>query len=281
MADADCVAFLQEALPRLGLRWQGFRKVHGQVCKRLWRRIKELGIEGFAAYRQRLDTHPEEWTVLDGLTHITISRFFRDKSIFEALERCVLPDIATRARREKRQARFWSAGCASGEEPYTLKIIWDLAVAPTYPGVKCSVIATDVDETVLKRARKGCYSRGSLRQLPEVLLHQGFEQSGSLFCVRQHYREGVTFLSQDLRSEAPDGFFDLILCRNVAFTYFEPPLQAEALDRLVRRLAEPGYLVIGARESLPHELSGLVPLSGVREIFRYETELPAFVAERD
>jgi chemotaxis protein methyltransferase CheR len=275
MGDADCVAFLQESLPRLGLRWQGFRKVHGQVCKRLRRRMKQLGIEGFAAYRKRLETHPEEWTVLDGLTHITISRFFRDKSIFEALERRVLPDIAARARSEKREARFWSAGCASGEEPYTLKILWDLAVAPAFPGVECSVIATDVDETVLRRARKACYSRGSLRELPEALLRQGLEQSGSLFCVRQHHREGVNFLLQDLRSKAPDGRFDLILCRNVAFTYFEPSLQAEALDRILRRLAQPGYLAIGAQEKLPHEISGLMSLSGVPEIFRYERTLPA------
>lgn len=154
MGDADCVAFLQEALPRLGLRWQGFRKVHGQVCKRLRRRMKDLGIEGFAAYRQRLDAHPEEWTALDGLTHITISRFFRDKSIFEALEAHVLPEIAAQAYAEKRQARFWSAGCASGEEPYTLKILWDLTISPAFPSVDCSVVATDVDETVLKRAQR-------------------------------------------------------------------------------------------------------------------------------
>jgi chemotaxis protein methyltransferase CheR len=256
------------------LRWQGFRKVHNQVCKRLRRRMKDLGIEGFGAYRKRLDTHPEEWTALDGLTHITISRFFRDKSIFEALEGCVLPDIAARAEAEKRQARFWSAGCASGEEPYTLKILWDLAVVPAFPGVECSVIATDVDETVLKRARNGCYSKGSLRELPEALLRQGFEQSDGLFCVRQQHREGVSFVLQDLRSDAPDGRFDLILCRNVAFTYFAPPLQVEALDRILGRLANPSFLVIGAREKLPREMSFLRPLTGVPEIFRYGTALP-------
>jgi chemotaxis protein methyltransferase CheR len=269
MGNADCVAFLQEALPRLGLRWQGFRKVHGQVCKRLRRRMKDLGIEGFAAYRRQLDAHPEEWAVLDGLTHITISRFFRDKSIFEALEAHVLPDIAAQANAEKRQARFWSAGCASGEEPYTLKILWDLTISPAFPGVDCSVVATDVDETVLKRARKGCYARGTLRELPEALVRQGFEPSRNLFCVRQRHREGVSFLLQDLRAQSPDGRFDLILCRNVAFTYFAPRQQAEALDRIVGRLATPGYLVIGARERLPQEIEGLVPLSGMPEIFRF------------
>lgn len=270
MRDADCVAFLQWALPRLGLCWQGFRKVHGQVCKRLRRRMKELGVESFAAYRQQLDADPQEWNVLDGLTHITISRFFRDRNIFEALERRVLPDIAALAVREKRQARFWSAGCASGEEPYTLKILWDIAVASAFPSAGCSVVATDVDETVLSRARQGCFARGSLRELPEPLLRQGFEQSGGLYCVRREHRDGVSFRRQDLRSEAPEGLFDLILCRNVAFTYFEVPVQREVLRRLIEKIALPGYLVIGAKERLPQEMPGLVPLPGLPEIFRYE-----------
>ncbi len=83
-----------------------------------------------------------------------------------------------------------------------------------------AAVATDADETVLKRARNGCYSGGSLRELPEALVRQGFERADRLFCVRPQYRQGVSFLSQDLRSEAPEGLFDLILCRNVAFTYF-------------------------------------------------------------
>ena len=85
MRDADCVAFLQWALPRLDLRWQGFRKVHGQVCKRLKRRIKALGLADIAAYRARLEAYPDEWATLDEMCHITISRFFRDSRIFETL----------------------------------------------------------------------------------------------------------------------------------------------------------------------------------------------------
>jgi chemotaxis protein methyltransferase CheR len=269
MAGADCVAFLQWALPRLDLRWHGFRKVHGQVCKRLKRRMKELGLEGFAAYRERLNADPDEWTALDAMCHITISRFFRDSRIFEALSLRVLPEIAAAAARERHQPRFWSAGCASGDEPYTLKIIWDLGVASAFPGVGCSIVATDVDSVMLERARKGCYPKGSLRELPEAFVMQGFDRVGSLYCVRPLHREGVSFLFQDLRSEAPDGPFDLILCRNVAFTYFEPELQREVLSRLVERLSVPGYLVIGAKERLPEELGCLVPLPGVPEIFKH------------
>lgn len=269
MRYADCIAFLQWALPRLNLRWQGFRKVRGQVCKRLMRRLRSLGLEDLAAYRARLEADPGEWAVLDDMCHITISRFFRDRRIFEALVTRVLPEIAARASQEQREARFWTAGCASGEESYTLKIVWDLEASDVHLGVGCSIIATDVDRAMLDRARKGCYPRGSLRELPETFIAQAFAQVGDLYCVKPKHREGVHIIDQDLRSEAPEGLFDLILCRNVAFTYFDVPLQREALSCLVKHLSVPGYLVIGADEWLPEEIDGLVPLSGVPEILRY------------
>jgi len=268
MADADCVAFLQWALPRLGLRWQGFRRVHGQVCKRLKRRMKKLGLDGFTAYRQQLAADPDEWAMLDAMCHITISRFFRNRGVFEALGAFVLPEIAARAAREQREARFWSAGCASGEEPYTLKIIWDLAVARRFPAVGCSIFATDVDDIMIERARKGCYPKGSLRELPEAFIAEAFDRVDNLFCIRPRHRKGVSFALQDLRTEVPNGTFDLILCRNVAFTYFEAPLQRQVLNRLVGCLAVPGYLVIGAQERLPEALDNLVPLPGMPQILR-------------
>jgi chemotaxis protein methyltransferase CheR len=231
--------------------------------------MKELGLEGFAAYRKQLTADQDEWKVFDDLCHITISRFFRDSRVFEALSERVLPEIAARAVEDRRQARFWSAGCASGEEPYTLKIIWDLAVASDFPGLECSVLATDVDDAVLERARKGCYAKGSLRELPEAFVAKGFDRRGALFCVRPRHREGVSFFRQDLRSEAPDGAFDIILCRNVAFTYFEPALQKKVLVSLLGHLSRPGYLVLGADERLPQEMSCLVPCPGVPEILKH------------
>lgn len=273
MRDTECIAFLQWALPQLDLRWRGFRKVHGQVCKRLKRRMNKLGLEDMTGYRARLEADPGEWAVLDSLCHITISRFFRDSRIFEALGLKVLPEIAARAARERRSARFWTAGCASGEESYTLKIIWDLEVSPAHAGAGCAVVATDVDRPVLERARKGCYARGCLRELPEAFIAQGFDRAGNLYCVKPRHRDGVTFLDQDLRREAPEGLFDLILCRNVAFTYFEPPLQRDVLARLIGHLGAPGYLAVGAGERLPQPVRGLSPLPGAPEIFRYAPEL--------
>ncbi len=165
MNDKDCIAFLQWALPQIELRWPGFRKVRNQVCKRLRARMRDLGLDDYAAYRARLKADPSEWQIFDKYCHITISRFFRDRGIFEVVRRVVLPDVAARAKREARTAEVWSAGCASGEEPYTVKILWDVEIARAYPGVPLSIVATDVDDAMLTRALEGCFEATSLHEL--------------------------------------------------------------------------------------------------------------------
>jgi chemotaxis protein methyltransferase CheR len=259
--DADCTAFLQWALPQLEMRWAGFRKVRGQVCKRLRRRI----------YRARLEADPQEWRALDECCHITISRFYRDRGVFDALRKRVLPEIALRAKGEGREARCWSAGCASGEEPYTLKILWDLEVANGCPGVTLSIIATDIDEIMLQRAREGCFDVASLHELPPNLVAVAFDRLGERYCVRPWHRQGITFLPQDLRTEAPSGRFDLVLCRYVAFTYFAPPLQQKVLTRLLQHLSPHGYLVIGTHERLPEGAApALVATADLPQIFQVQ-----------
>src|SRR6266496_2805224 len=94
--------------------------------------------------------------------HITISRFFRDRRVFETLRNHVLPELAQCAERERRTVHIWSAGCGSGEEPYTIKILWDLEVASSRPGISLSVLATDVDVNMLARAQKACFEATSL-----------------------------------------------------------------------------------------------------------------------
>jgi len=268
VSDSDCTAFLQWALPQIDLRWPGFRKVRRQVCKRLRQRMRDLGLDSFSAYRARLETDPTEWRVFDECCHITISRFFRDRGIFEVLRKRVLPDIVARAKHEGRDAHVWSAGCASGEEPYTLKILWDVEVASAYPSVSLSIIASDVDKAMLARAREGCFEPTSLHELPPPLIEQAFDRVGSQYCLKPKHREGIKFLDQDLRSEMPPSLFDLILCRYVAFTYFAVPLQRKVLARMLERLRPRGYFVIGTHEQLPSEVSGLVSLVGAPQIFQ-------------
>ena len=268
MIASDCTAFLQWALPQLELHWPGFRRVRRQVCKRLAQRLRELGLGNFADYRARLEADPTEWRVLDECCHITISRFFRERSVFEILRTRVLPEIAARAEREGRNALIWSAGCASGEEPYTIKILWDLEVTKAGPAVALTMIASDVDTAMLARAREGCFRLTSLHELPAPLVEQAFERTGPLYCVKSKHRQGIDFLDQDLRSEMPRHRFDLILCRYVAFTYFAAPLQRKVMAGMLERLRLNGFFVIGAKERLPGVVPELVsPFSGV-QVFR-------------
>lgn len=252
MNDADCVRFLGWALPRLRMRWPGFRKVRKQVCKRVGRRMKELNLPDAAAYREYLETHPAEWTALDALCRITISRFYRGIGVFEALRTEILPELASTAKaRGSGVVRCWSAGCASGEEPYSLAALWKLGLQPNFSDVSLRIIATDSDPHMLRRSREGRYCRGSLKDFPQQWLADVFEREDDQFLIRGEYRRMVEFLQQDLRREMPAGPFDLICCRNFAFTYFEESLQKEVLPRLVKRLHPGGRLVIGLHEQLP------------------------------
>jgi hypothetical protein len=147
MKDDECVAFLKWALPRLHLRWAGFRKVRRQVCRRIGRRIAELELADLAAYRARLEADPAEWVILDTFCRIPISRLYRDRGVFDSLRDHILLALAKHLRAGGEPVlRCWSAGCASGEEVYTLNILWKLAVAPQYRDVALRIIATDVDQ---------------------------------------------------------------------------------------------------------------------------------------
>ncbi len=252
MRDDDCIAFLQWCLPRLGMRWPGFRRVRRQVCKRLARRLRALGLRDLAAYRRRLQAEPGEWPMLDGLCRITISRFYRDQGVFRHLEGNVLPDLARRARaRGDDRLRCWCAGCASGEEAYTLAILWRLGPASEFPGLALETVATDADAAVLGRARAGVFAAASLKDLPGGWRAAAFDKIGGGYAVRPAFRPGIAFRLQDIRRRRPAGCFDLVLCRNLAFTYFDEAVQRRILGAIAARLRPGGVLVVGAHERLP------------------------------
>ncbi|MCO6479704.1 MAG: hypothetical protein J5I94_23915 [Phaeodactylibacter sp.] len=133
-------------LPRLRLRWPGFRKVRNQPCKQVKRRIRDLGLEGFDAYRRYLEEQPEEWDRLDAFCRITISRFYRGRGVFNCIRDTLLPGLARKAMEKGLPLRCWSAGCASGEEPYSLALIWHFELKKQFPGLDMEITATDVKD---------------------------------------------------------------------------------------------------------------------------------------
>jgi len=253
MRDTECIEFLQWALPQIGFRWPGFRKVRGQVCKRVGRRTGELGLDDTASYREYLDTHPDEWKILDGFCRITISRFFRDRGVYETLGGEVLPELARQcASTGTSVIDIWSAGSGAGEEPYSIAILHRLSENPDLRKAGVRILATDSDEHQLDRARTAIYPLGCTKDMPAELRDAAFEPlDNDQLQLKGQYREGVDLVLQDLRQDTPEGPFHLILCRNLAFTYFIEETQREILARLYERLRPGGYLVIGAHEELP------------------------------
>jgi chemotaxis protein methyltransferase CheR len=252
MKDEACSRFLQWALPKLHMRWSGFRRVYGQVCKRLRRRLRILRLDALDDYRHYLATHQQEWQVLDSLCQVTISRFYRDKMMFAFLAEKVLPVLARQAMAEaKDKLTVWSVGCGSGEEPYTVNLVWQFQLQAQFPSLTIRIIANDANADMRQRFEQACYAYSTIKNLPSGWREQAFTQEQENYCLKPEYRGDTRFIQQDIRKEVVDESFDLILCRNLVFTYYDEALQREILARMQQVLKPGGALVIGIHEQLP------------------------------
>lgn len=272
MRDEDCVSFLQAVLPHLHLRWPGFRKVRGQVCKRLHRRLHELALENVKAYRQYLAVHAAEWQILDALCRVSISRFYRDKQMFAFLEHTVLPELARQAVARKDDAlRVWCIGAGSGEEPYTLAILWQLQLQQQFPGLRLQILASEADPTLLQRCALACYDYSSVKNLPSRWRDNVFAIREEKYCLQPEFQAKVRFIQHDVRDAfagvVAAGSIDLLLCRNLVFTYFDAPLQQQTLRRCLKVIRPGGALVIGIHEQLPEEVKEIKVWSDRLRIF--------------
>ncbi len=270
MADQDCINFLRWALPKIQLQWQGFRKVRGQVCKRILRRFTILGLKNFTEYKKYIQIHSQEWNILDSFCYITISRFYRDKSLFDRLSSEILPAIAQNVAAEQKSViRCWSAGCCCGEEPYTLLLIWKSIVEPSFKtDLQFTIIATDRNTNLLKRAEEAKYKHSSLSHLPNTVMTNAFEKIDDLYRLNDQYKGQIEFVQQDIRKETPGGLFHIVFCRNLILTYFDENLQNMILERITSKILPGGFLIIGAHESLPSNQKAFIPYQRMKTIYQ-------------
>jgi chemotaxis protein methyltransferase CheR len=217
--------------------------------RRLAVRMQARGATSYRAYQALLDQDPCEYRSLMSTLTINLSYFFRDGEVFLSIRDDLLaPLIARRAAKGRRHLTIWSAGCAGGEEPYSLAILLGELLGSELADWQLEILATDIDEETLGKARSGRFSEFSFRGVSEAFLAPYFIQEGKQHLIRPKFKQLVTFRHHDLLNHAPPaGPFDLVLCRNVLI-YFTRQRQAQVFSTLFRALRPGGHLVLGKTE---------------------------------
>ncbi len=227
------------------------------VKRRLEARMERLGVPTEAAYLDLLKSQPEECQRLVDVLGVNVSSFFRNALVFELIRKTILPAMcAEKRRRSDRELRVWSAGCATGEEAYSLAILVHGAIEGEVASWAPHVFATDIDEDALNRAAAGIYQRESLQSTKLGILDKYFILGETGNAIRPFIKRMVKFSRHDLTAPGapypPDsvfGTFDLVLCRNVLI-YFSAESRAKALGDLCNSVARGGYLILGEAEHL-------------------------------
>jgi chemotaxis methyl-accepting protein methylase len=257
--------FLRDTAPLLGLQWRSFQRKG--IKRKVERWIKERGFSDFEEYLIRIKKDPAEQDHLSKILTVTISRFFRDREVFDTIGTSLIPTIVKN--RGEGDFKIWSIGCASGEEPYSLAILWKEKFEKIWRQIHFSILATDIDENLLKRAEEGGYKKSSLKEVSEDVLREYFKMDNGFYVLDPVIREKVKFRKHNIIREEPFSGMDLLFCRNLAFTYFSRETQMDVLRKIVGSLREKGYLVIGKDESLPLTYPTLfVPVFPSEKIFK-------------
>ena len=258
--------FLKAACPTLGLNWQKYRRRCSR--RRVESRMRELGVDGFADYLELIKETPAEASGLPDLMRVTVSRFFREKAAWEELAGKALPSLLDE-KHAGDSLRAWSDGCCGGEEPYTFAIIWLERLRERYPDLVLEILATDIDEAALERARDGRYAKGSLKELPAGSLGRWFCGGDGLWSVDERVKRLVRFKRHNLLTDTPPRGMDIVLCRYLAFTYYSGERLLSAAMRVHDALRPGGLLMIGRKESVTSPVRKLFdPLPGMRGILK-------------
>jgi chemotaxis protein methyltransferase CheR len=258
----------RQILGAFGLSWHGYRKVRKGVKKRLARHMQELGARSVPRYLSLVESDPRLRVESQRLLTVSISRFFRDQELWRTLERRVFPEICES---RKTSAKIWSAGCARGEEPYSVAIAWDLFIKAGEPDCQLELWATDANPLSLSEARAGIYGRSSLKEVEPSVREAYFQAvpGSSEFAVARWIKRGIIWRVHDLATDDPPAEdFSLVLLRNNLLTYYNETIRKSVLEMILESLGSPGFLIVGSHETIPEELRSVERYPFHRLIFR-------------
>jgi two-component system, chemotaxis family, CheB/CheR fusion protein len=242
----DFVKLLEYLKDTRGFDFSGYKL--SSLMRRMQKRMQQVGIVSYADYIDFLEVHPDELTPLFNTVLINVTAFFRDPAAWQALRERILPRILEE-KGEDLPIRCWSAGCASGEEAYTLAILLAEALGDQEFRRRVKIYATDVDDEALAQARQGSYAAAQLAEVPAELAERYFETAGDRRVFRTDLRRSLIFGRHDLVQDAAISRLDLLVCRNTLM-YFNSETQAKILARFHFALNRTGFLFLGKAETL-------------------------------
>lgn len=241
--------FLQSVLDLLqqqtGMNFKQYKTP--TMRRRIEKHMRAKGLEDNKAYLEDLRKHPEGLSELSQELLISVTSFFRDRDAFDALENHL--DEIVKKHHDNEEIRAWVAGCATGEEAYSVAILMAEAIRKSGRNLKMKVFATDLDQEALVEARTGIYGENDVRAVPAHLVSGYFHRRGNDFEVDKVLRDCVVFARQDLGQSAPFVKMDIVTCRNVLI-YFGPALQKKIFELFHYALNPGGILLLGKSESV-------------------------------
>ncbi|MFD7298104.1 CheR family methyltransferase [Streptomyces sp. NPDC059897] len=257
----ELLGFLRDAR---GFDFTGYKR--SSLGRRIRKRMGDVGIDSYADYRDQLETNADEFSALFNTILINVTSIFRDTDAWTYLQREVIPEVLAEHGQEE-EIRVWSAGCSSGEEAYSLAIMFAEALGIEETLNRVKIYGTDVDDEALRDARSGLYPAKTLEPLSDALREKYFEQNGARYSFRPDLRRRVIFGRHDITRDAPISRLDLLVCRN-ALMYFNVEAQTQIIDRFHFALREGGFLFLGKAEMLLNDADRFDVVSMRQRIFR-------------
>lgn len=259
-ADPSYLRLKNQLIASTGLAFYSDRD--NELTELIGQRLSDLGLRDCSSYSNFLDSvqGAAEMDVLIAKLTIGETSFFRDPEQFAAIREIVLPEIFERKQSSK-QLRIWSAGCATGAEPYSLAILMARELADRIAGWDISIRATDLNRDFLARAAEGTFRAWTLRSTSDEVKRECFSQDGQAWTIHPRYKRWISFERMNLIQTSLDdaGHFDLILCRNVMI-YFSPEMNRRLIGQFHQSLEDRGWLVVGSSE---HNLENYKDFSSV------------------
>jgi len=246
-----------------GFDFTGYKR--SSLMRRIDKRLQFLGIETYAEYIKCLEVDPQEFLYLFNTILINVTAFFRDSSTWEYIQSEIVPQIVANKQPEE-LIRIWSAGCAGGQEAYTLAMVFAEVLGVEQFRERVKIYATDVDMEALSQARQAAYEAREIESLPVEMLERYFDKTNKLYTFRKDLRRSLIFGRHDLVQDPPISRIDLLTCRN-ALMYFNSETQAKIIARLHFALNAGGFLCMGKAEMLLNRSSSFIPVDLKKRIF--------------